>query len=566
MQVLDYIYNVFLMLGGLAVFMFGMKIMGDNLERVAGGKMRTLLGKVSNNRFAGVGIGAGVTMLIQSSSATTVMLVGFVNVGMVSLFQATAIIMGANIGTTITAQIASLSVYKSVINITAIFSMLALVGVFMNMFSSKDRVRRVGIIMAGLGMLFIGLELMSSSMEAFKELPAFVEAIKSVTNPFLLLFIGIVFTAIIQSSSAATGILIPLVSTGLMSIGPALYFVLGTNIGTCVTAMLASIGSSTNGKRTALIHLLFNVVGAVVFMAILVPLEGPIISLLGAISGEEASRQLANFHTVFNVLVTLILLPFIKIIVQISEKVIKERPITEKSKEEEGESFEYIDERLLETPPVAVSQTIKEVIRMNTVARDNLARAFGCLLEYDEEALKKVEKEEKTVDYLNKNLTAFLVKITSLDISAHDEKLIGSLYHVISDIERIGDYATNISEYAIKLKNSDGKFSEDAEKDIKTMYDKVMLLYRDVMYTFEKREDKMLSEIARREQEIDEMKLIMSENHIKRLNEGLCSAETGALYLSLASNLERVADHLTNIGYSIKSYTGSMHDTVSNVE
>lgn len=562
MSALEVVYSVFAMCGGLAVFMFGMKVMGDNLERVAGGKMRGLLGKVSNNRFVGVGIGTAVTMLIQSSSATTVMLVGFVNVGIMSLMQATSVIMGANIGTTITAQIASLGAYKDVINITAIFSLIALAGVFMNMFSSKDKIKRVGTIMAGLGMLFIGLELMSASMSQFREIDGFKNFIGGITSPFLLILIGMIFTAIIQSSSAATGILIPMVGTGLMGIGPALFFVLGTNIGTCITALFASIGANVNGKRTAFIHFLFNIIGVIVFTIILLCLQTPIIHFLQMISGDAAERQLANFHTIFNVLVTAILLPFVKIIVKISEKVIREKklPEAEKSSASRNRELQFIDERLLETPPVAVAQTVKEVARMNMLARENLDLAINCLFHFDQQSIDKIADTEATIDYLNRTLTAFLVKITSLDISEQDEKLIGSLYHVISDIERIGDYATNVQEYAEKMQSQSITFSEDAVSDVKSMYEKVSLLYRDVMYIFEKRDANMLTEVARREQEIDIMKLEMSDSHIERLHRGECSAESGALYLSLASNLERVADHLTNIAYSIRSYTGSSHE------
>lgn len=556
-----YVYPVFMMLGGLAVFMFGMKMMGDNLERVAGGKMRRLLGKFTNNKFAGVGVGCAVTCLIQSSSATTVMLVGFVNVGILSLVQAVPIIMGANIGTTITAQIASLSSVGGAVNVTAIFALFACVGVFLTMFSAKDGVKRLGMIMAGLGMLFIGLGLMSDSMRGFSEIESVKQGIASIANPFLLVFIGMIFTAVIQSSSAATGILISLVSAGLMGIDAALFFVLGTNIGTCITAMLASIGTNLNARRTAVIHLLFNVVGTVIIFIPMFFLRTQVAVMLQAISGDLLARQLANFHTIFNVLSTVLLLPFTKGLVFLSEKLVREKKLTpEQLAKQKGNQLEFLDERFLDTPPIAVAQALKEVTRMGQLASENLEYAVGMLFDYTPEKLEQVNKNEERIDFLNRGITAFLVQISSLDLPNNDEKIIGTLYHVVSDIERIGDYAVNVSEYAEKMQREGIAFSEDARNDVAEMYSKVKLLYRDTMYTFERRDKKMLPEIARREDEIDSLKLLMADNHVARLNKGLCTAESGAIYLSLSSNLERVADHLTNVAYSIRSYTGSMND------
>lgn len=558
------IYPVFMLLGGLAVFMYGMKIMSDSLEELGGSKMRTLLGKVSNNRFAGVGIGAGVTAIIQSSSATTVMLVGFVNVGLLTLLQATPIIMGANIGTTITAQIASLGSFSDIIDVTAILALSACVGVFLCTFSKKPKVQKSGIIIAGLGMLFIGMYLMSDSMTGLKESGIIDNILGGVNDPFLLLLIGTIFTAIIQSSSAATGIVITLLGTGLLDPAPALFIVFGTNIGTCITAMLASIGTSTNAKRTAIIHLLFNVIGCLIVMIPFVVLHyigkgaviGDIMKIL-AFGSELPARQIANFHTIFNVLVTLMLLPFTKWLVYLAQKIVPDKKVKETTEIKSGTQLEYLDDLILKTPPIAVAQVKKEVTAMCNLARENLATSIDAIINQDENKVEVVKKNEERIDFLNREITKYLVKISTLNISANDEKFLGSLYHVVSDTERIGDYADNFAEYVNRMKQSNLAFSQDAIEDIQDMYSKVDLLFRDSIYAFENRDVNMLEEVTRREQSIDDMKSKMMDAHIERLNKGLCNAEIGSIYYSLASSLERVADHLTNVAFSIRSLTGS---------
>lgn len=560
------VYPVFMLLGGLAVFMYGMKIMSDSLEELGGSKMRTLLGKVSNNRFAGVGIGAGVTAIIQSSSATTVMLVGFVNVGLITLLQATPIIMGANIGTTITAQIASLGSFSEILNITAILALSACVGVFMCTFSKKTKIQKTGIIIAGLGMLFIGMYLMSDSMTGLKESGTIDNILGGVTNPFLLLFIGAVFTAIIQSSSAATGIIITLLGTGLMDPAAALFIVLGTNIGTCVTAILASIGTNTNAKRTAIIHLLFNVIGCFIVMipfTIIYYLNNGVdtinnIMRVIGFGSTHYERQIANFHTIFNILVTLMLLPFTKVLVSLAKKIVPDKKVKTVPGEVATERhLEYLDDLILKTPPIAVAQIKKEVTGMCNIARENLKVSIDAVINKDMDKTEIVRLNEKKINFLNREITRYLVKISTLNISPNDEKFLGSLFHVVSDIERIGDYAVNFADYVNRMEEENVVFSQDALDDINNMYTKVDLLFRDSVYAFENRDVAMLEEVTRREQSIDEMKNKMTDAHIYRLNKGECNAESGAIYYSVASSLERVADHLTNVAFSIRSLTGS---------
>ncbi|MFI3167672.1 MAG: Na/Pi cotransporter family protein [Bacillota bacterium] len=548
---MDAIYTIFTMLGGLAVFMYGMKIMGDSLENLAGDNVRTLFNKVSNSRAKGVAIGAGVTAIIQSSSATTVMLVGFVNVGMLSLLQATAIIMGSNIGTTITAQLSSLSA----LNVTAVMSCLAFVGLALVMFSKKESKQKLGIIFLGLGMLFIGLSLMSSSMKTFAyddsgNPSAFAEfMLSSFTNPMLNILLGALFTAVIQSSSAATGILITFASAGVITFDMAIFMVLGTNIGTCITAILASIGASTNAKRTAAIHLMFNIVGTLIVILPTILFTEQIQSLLVAISGVYLERQIANFHTIFNILITIILLPFAKQMVHFAEILIPEKKEEEEKKAQQ--KLYYLDERILQTPPLACQQVIAEVENMGVIARENLNFSLQMLIDKNNEKREFIVENEKLLNYLNREIANYLVKISALDISARDSQILGSLFHVVSDIERIGDYSENVMDFADRMIEDDMNFSSRAVLEIKDLAKKLDIMFGMAIETFTKRDRGMIDKVQLLEDEVDKIKDLMEDSHIERLNGGNCSVESGAIYLSLASQLERVADHMLNIAKSI---------------
>lgn len=543
-------------LAGIAVFMFGMSYMGTQLESAAGKPMRKLFAKISNNRFAGVGIGAGVTGIVQSSSATTVMVVGFVNAGVMTLSQATGIIMGANIGTTVTGILVSLKSF----NVTLYLEMLAFIGVFVTLFTKNEKIKRIANICLGVGLLFIGLTIMSGAVKGIKEINA--EGLNSlftaVSNPFVLILLGVGVTALIQSSSVVTGIVITLVGAGIggLDILSAFYIILGTNIGTCVTAWIAALGATTNAKRAALIHLTFNLIGSIVFTVILLIFGKSLQSALyGAFnynadaerfSALFAPQIVAWFHVVFNITTTLMLLPFVKQLVKWSEFAIRD-----KKKEIDYEKLYYLDERILNTPPIAVAQVLKETINLGELAKENFERAFSGLLDPDSANPELVKKEEKKINFITHAITHYLVKISSLNLSSSDEKLIGSLHHVVSDLERIGDHAQNIAEFAERIENDNIVLSEAARDELRTLYSVVTELFELSLKTFQTRDTNTLKHVNELEESVDAMQRDFTDSHIARLKEGQCSVESGAVFTSILSDSERVADHLTNISYSL---------------
>ena len=548
--------NVFFLLGGMAVMLFGMHIMGSNLERVAGNNLKKLLGKMTSNRFVGVGVGATVTGIIQSSAATTVMLVGFVNVGLMTLAQATSVIMGANIGTTITAQLLSLTGVG--FDAAAYAALIAAAGAVLGMFVRNDKLNKIGYILMGVGMIFLGLEIMSMSVDKIiynysdtgeKELKELFAIIFQGDHfPLLLILIGAVFTALIQSSSAMTGILIALSSA--LKFQNAVFLILGSNIGTCVTAMLSSIGTSTNAKRTALIHLLFNIFGCLIVLAPLWIWGEWFADFMVTISGPSAERQIANFHTLFNVFTTLVLLPFTKGLVYLATKIVRPK----KSDEESELRFMFIDERLLETPPIAVNNTKKEIVRMAGVARNNINLSMEMLLDGKTENEALIRANEDTVNFLNKGITSYLTALSGKDLALQDEKKVGSYYHVVTDVERIGDYAENVMEYAVRLAAFDSGFSEEAKEELRQVTETVNNLFDAAIKVFDERDVTFLPKVDAFEEMIDKANVELEGKHIERLKKDECSAQVGSVYLQTVSNLERVGDHITNIAFSIKQY------------
>ena len=535
------------LLAGSGVFMAGMNMLSSNLEKIAGNKMKSLLGKISNNRFAGVGIGASVTAIIQSSAATTVMAIGFVNAGVMTLMQAPAIIMGANIGTTVTGLLVSLSSF----DISLYFSVFTFIGIMM-MFIKNDKVKIIGGILAGLGLLFVGLDLMSNAFNdpAIKEF--FIEIFTSINFPLLLILCGIVFTALLQSSSAATGLVIVMVGNGAIDVSSALFIILGSNIGTCVTAIIASIGTTTNAKRTAFIHLAFNVIGTIIFTIFIWIFTPYIVSFLDAIFPNNGEMQIALFHIIFNVTTTLLLLPFIKWLVKLAELVIREK------KKESAPAFtlKYVDDRLLTTPPIALMQVKKEVEYMASLANENLERSFDVIFLKDKTKIDKVYEVEEHINFMNNALTKYLIKLSSL-VNSDEEKIIGSYFHVLNDIERIGDHAENFLEVGIKLIENNLSFSKEGEEEVKTMYSKVLAMYDLAIEGFDDVKKNHLKELDKYEQQLDDMKDDLSSSHFDRLADGKCSIEMGDMFYSIISGLERVGDHLVNVGYSIFNPTGS---------
>ncbi|MBO5525570.1 MAG: Na/Pi cotransporter family protein [Clostridia bacterium] len=563
--------KIFFMLGGMVVFMVGMKNMSQSLERVAGSKMRVLMSKISNNRFAGVGIGAAVTALMNSSSATTVMLVGFVNVGVISLTQATSIIMGANIGTTITAQFFAFAGQGDGISATGIFALLATVGLVLTMVAKKEQIRHVGEILIGLGFIFIGLKFLSGAVGDLVADDYWGEKIRGmfiaigkgetfeVWQMILLFLLGVFLTGLLQSSAAITGLIISLAGQGLISIEMAIFITLGSNIGTCVTSILASFGASVNARRTAGLHLVFNVLGCVIFIIPMFWLNKIVadwlmtISSFGADITVEATIQhaIANFHLIFNVLTTLILLPFTNVLVKLVSTVI---PEGKSSKKEKDVLFHFIDERFLETPAIAVPQVRKEILSMGDMAFENYKRSLKMLTEGDFSEKSVFDETEKRINKLNHAITSYCTQLSSREISDLDEKKISAFFRNVSDFERIGDYAQNLTEYAARLQEDGGKFSEAARREIAEVDENITSLYADCRYGFENKDLSRYEQLNATEETIDRLTNGMEEAHIGRLNEGICSSATGAVYLQVAGNLERIADHMVNVAKSVKTY------------
>ena len=547
-MVLTIITQLLLVIGGITVFMIGMKTMGSNLERAAGSSMRTMLAKVSNNRFAGVGIGAAVTAIINSSSATTVMIVGFVNVGLMSLTQAGAIIMGANIGTTISAQIMSLQSIN--INMAAGFSAVAAAGLVINMTGKSGRSKQIGNILIGIGFIFIGLQFMSDAVKVLTAdeviAPKLDALFLSIDNPFLLFLIGVVLTGLLQSSAAITGILIALAGSGLITIEQAMFITMGSNIGTCATSLIASMGTSTNAKRAAVIHLLFNVLGCAVFFILMLAFQKYVVEGIVFVSGGSVERQIANFHTLFNLLTTLILLPFLKPLVKLAQVIVPER----KKMQKQGD-FKYLDERILQTPAIAVAQLRKEIVIMMDLAYLNFRRAMKMICGGDLSEREESAETEKRINQYNTELTAYCVRVSSCELSAHDEFVIGSYYHVISDSERIGDYAKHIVEYAEELGGDEDAFTAAAVEEIKDLDEKIDELYQMVRKTFDERDITMFEKINDLKVSVAIMKNADCDAHIERLNRGECTPARGAIFLQLLGNMERVSGHMKNISNSV---------------
>ena len=547
------IWNVFFMFGGVAVMMFGMKIMGAALEQVAGGGMKKLLGKITTNKFAGVGVGVAVTSIIQSSTATTVMLVGFVNVGILTLAQATNVIMGANIGTTVTAHIVSLSGVGA-IDIGAIAAMLGCVGVLMSMLIKNQKIANIGSILGGLGLIFVGLEFISTYAKAImfieKNVPhGWVQTVfQADHNPILLVLIGLVLTALVHSSSTITALMVVLASIGVLTFDNALFLALGSNIGTCLTAVLSSVGTSTNAKRTAIVHLLFNTIGCLIFLAPIWIWKTQVNSVFPSIS-PNSGTQIAVFHTLFNVVVTIVLLPFTKYIVKLVCLIVPDA-----KKPVEKPDFMYLDERLLSTPPVAVGNIRKEIVRMGEYARANVNDAIQMLLDINVDNSSSIAEREKMLNSLNKNITNYLTKLMGKDLSDEDDRKVGSYYKVVSDVERVGDYAENVMEYSIRLKQSGIELSEDAVQELTIFLQKVNDLYEIAFTAFDDRNTSILGQVKQIEEEIDDYCALLEQRHIDRVKQGSCSAQAGSVFLQTISNLERLADHIYNVARSIKSY------------
>lgn len=551
-NIMQLIQGLIWLLAGVGIFIVGMNFLSDALEKSAGEGMKKLLGRISNNRFSGVGIGAAVTAIIQSSSATSVMVIGLVNAGVMTLMQATPIIMGANIGTTITGVLVALK--NDYFNMLMYF--FAFAGVMMGFFK-KEKVKLAGLLCSGLGLIFVGLNIMSSE-QAFGNplVETMFQGIFSVIDfPLLLILVGVIFTALIQSSSAATGVVITMVGAGVLPLELALFIVLGVNIGTCVTALLASVGANANSKRVALIHFTFNVIGTAIFTAIVWIFKEPMVNLLVSLfPGKDAmslQMRVSVFHVIFNVTTTLVLLPFVSQLVQYSCQVIKDRKTVTPA-----HTLKYIDDRLLTMPPVALMQVKKEMDYMFSLVEENIALSFETLETGELTKGERITANEAIIDFTNGAVTRFLIKLSSM-VEQSDEVVIGSYFHVLNDLERIGDHAENFYEIVVEMSAKKITFSERAQADIKKMRNKVVQMLAIAKDAFDNLNKSKLSELAVLEDEIDAMKKELTASHFSRLADGGCSMEVSPYYSSTVAGLERVADHLVNVGYSIVNPIGS---------
>ena len=551
-NIMQLIQSLIWLLAGVGIFIVGMNFMSDALEKSAGEGMKRLLGKISNNRFSGVGIGAGVTAIIQSSSATSVMVIGLVNAGVMTLMQATPIIMGANIGTTITGVLVALK--NDYFNMLMYF--FAFAGVMMGFFK-KEKIKLAGLLCSGLGLIFVGLNIMSSE-QAFGNplVEEMFQGIFSVIDfPLLLILVGVIFTALIQSSSAATGVVITMVGTGVLSLDLALFIVLGANIGTCVTALLASVGAHANAKRVALIHFTFNVIGTVFFTAIVWIFKEPMINLLMTVfpGSDPMSLQMrvSVFHVIFNVTTTLLLLPFVTQLVQYSCKMIKDKEAVATE-----HTLKYIDDRLLATPPVALMQLKKEMDYLFSLVEENIALSFEAMKTQELTYGKKIAQNEAVIDFTNGALTGFLIKL-STTVEQSDEQIIGSYFHVLNDLERIGDHAENFYEIVAEMSAKKLTFSATGREDLQRMCGKVTQMLAIAKDAFDNLQKSGLPKLTRLENEVDAMKKELTASHFARLAEGDCSMAVSPYYASTVAGLERVADHLVNVGYSIVNPIGS---------
>ena len=556
-EILQLIQSLIWLLAGVGVFIVGMNFMGDALEKCTGNGMKKLLEKISNNRFSGVGIGAGVTAIMQSSSATSVMVIGLVNAGVMTLMQATPIIMGANIGTTVTGVLVSLkSDYFNMV-----MYVLAFVGVLMG-FTKKEKVKIAGSLCCGLGLIFVGLNVMSSE-QAFGN-PLVKDLFKRIFGvidfPLFLIVVGMIFTALIQSSSAATGVVITMVGNNVLPLDLALFIVLGANIGTCVTALLASIGANANSKRVVLIHFTFNVIGTILFTVIIWVFRQPVVNILTAMfPGNNVmalQMRLSIFHVIFNVSTTCLLLPFVRQLVNFSRVVIKD-----KAEKKQALALKYVDERLLSMTPVALMQVKKEIEYMMSLVEKNIELAFIAEETKSTADGEQIHKNEDLIDFTNTALTDFLIKL-SVNAEQSDETVIGSYFHVLNDLERIGDYAENFFGFVEDMRKKGLFFSEQAQEKILKMYDKVREMFTISRDAFETGDKTRLTKLSELENEVDGLKRKLTAEHFTRLAEGQCSVECSPYYSSLISGLERVGDHLVNVGYSITNPTGSQKEAI----
>ena len=529
------------MAGGLGLFLFGMELMSDSIEKVAGARLRRILEIFTTNRFMGMIVGIIFTGIIQSSSACTVMVVSFVNSGLMNLYQAAGVILGANIGTTITSQLVSF-------NLSKIAPLILLVGVVVMMFTKKEKVRKVAEVVVCFGILFVGLSTMSQAMANMKNEPQVVNLLMSLKNPFLATLMGFALTAIIQSSSVTVSIVLLLANQDLLPLPITLYIILGCNIGACATAMLASMTGKKDAKRAALIHLLFNIIGTVIIYIALFVAGDQIVELIKSISADNG-RFVANAHTLIKIAQVIMLFPFTGWLVKMTYLIVPGED--QKVGYRESYQLKYIGDKVVFNPATAVVEVVKELERMASLAEENLNRAMNALITLDEEDIEEVYEVEKNINFLNHAITDYLVKINQTTLPIEDLNSLGALFHVVNDIERIGDHAENVADAARQRKEEGVSISKEAQKELGDMLEMVNKIIRYAVEMFAKSDETHMQEIITLEDQVDEKERELQKKHVERLTKGECSPEAGMIFSDIVSGLERVADHATNIAFAI---------------
>lgn len=533
--------TILTMAGGLGLFLFGMELMSDSIEKVAGARLRRILEIFTTNRFMGMIVGIIFTGIIQSSSACTVMVVSFVNSGLMNLYQAAGVILGANIGTTITSQLVSF-------NLSKIAPLILLVGVVVMMFTKKEKVRKVAEVVVGFGILFVGLSTMSQAMANMKNEPQVVNLLMSLKNPFLATLMGFALTAIIQSSSVTVSIVLLLANQDLLPLPITLYIILGCNIGACATAMLASMTGKKDAKRAALIHLLFNIIGTVIIYIALFVAGDQIVELIKSISADNG-RFVANTHTLIKIAQVIMLFPFTGWLVKMTYLIVPGED--QKVGYRESYQLKYIGDKVVFNPATAVVEVVKELERMASLAEENLNRAMNALITLDEEDIEEVYEVEKNINFLNHAITDYLVKINQTTLPIEDLNSLGALFHVVNDIERIGDHAENVADAARQRKEEGVSISKEAQKELGDMLEMVNKIIRYAVEMFAKSDETHMQEIITLEDQVDEKERELQKKHVERLTKGECSPEAGMIFSDIVSGLERVADHATNIAFAI---------------
>ena len=528
--------------GGLGLFLFGMNLMSEGIEKAAGAKLRNILELFTKNKFMGMIVGILFTGIIQSSSACTVMVVSFVNSGLMNLYQAAGVIFGANIGTTVTSQLVSF-------NLSKIAPLFVLIGVVMVSFIKNETAKKIGDIILGFGVLFMGLSTMSSSMSSLKESQEVVNALAGLDNPFMAVLLGTAVTSVIQSSSVTVSIILLMANQGLLELNIVLYIILGCNIGACASAMIASLSGKKDAKRAALIHLLFNIIGTVILFVILQVASGPVISMIQSFSADNG-RFVANAHTLIKIFQVIVLFPFSSLIVKMTYLLIPGED--KKVGYREVNTLKYIGDKVVFNPATAVVEVIKEIERMGDLASENLNRAMNGLITLDEEDINEVYEVEKNINFLNHAITNYLVKINQTNLPIEDLKSIGALFHVVNDIERIGDHAVNVADNARTRKAKELSFSKEAQFEMGKMMDKVNTIIRYSIEMFAEGKYEHMTAISVLEDEIDHLERELQQAHIDRLTRDECTPDAGMLYSDIVSGLERVADHAVNIAFAIK--------------